>query len=335
MKKLVLLIFAMALMASSSVSRAVDISEELTLADSTLCVSALFSDNDSADYWIYDDSWLIDGSDTIMLGHQGIKLRWQVADSTSRGYDIGCTIVDVDTTMAGSIVNRIANQVLLQLKGSSIDIRTDTLGQLVDISHLNEFGDFMYRKTKESVKSFKKTPEWKKASKDFFDWQLLAFGLYENLINEYMLDIAYMLTCNGKEFDYGKSISHIEATKYDFGKKVTHEVSFDEDRAVYSIYVCSECNLKESAVKKFLKDDFGMVVDKQLFKAFEADKKDSKRTMVVTYFAILNWDAWPVKQIIKTDMTVGKRRLIKQKKITCRSLSSREIGFKNYIPTRR
>lgn len=328
MKKLVLLIFAMALMASSFVSRATDINEELNPEDSTLCVLALFSDNDSADYWIYDNCWLIDGSDTIMLARQGLKVRCQVADSSDRGYDIDYTIVDVDTASAGcNIVNKIENQVLQQLNGCTVSVITDTLGQFVDISHLNEFGDFLYRKAKESVKSFKKTPTWKKATKDYFDWQLLAFGLYEHLINEYMLDIAYMLTCNGKEFECGKIISHIEASKYDFGTKVTHEVSFDEDMAVYSIYVCSECDLKESAVKKVLKDDFGMVLDKQLFKAFEADKKDSKRTMVVTYFAILNWDGWPVKQIIKTELTVGRRRLINQKNITCTSLSSRAVGI--------
>lgn len=69
--------------------------------DSVVNVVAYFCKGDTCEYWIYENEWKVDGKDTVKTLGVSTQVRLVVNDSTSKGYKMSYTFLDVKADSVG------------------------------------------------------------------------------------------------------------------------------------------------------------------------------------------------------------------------------------------
>lgn len=167
--------------------------------DSTVDVIGFFSKNDTLIYWINQSNWLLSPSDTIKTAGVSTKVRLTVVDSTSTGYKMDYTFLEVrsDSTLYSSsdnyqnIINTLVEKSGKKVVGTTIHFETNELGVITRISNLGQ----IKRKAKslfmETMKEILQIPEIAGLKKEYdidfkemvkdVDTDKLVDGYLENL----------------------------------------------------------------------------------------------------------------------------------------------------------
>ena len=69
--------------------------------DSVVNVVAYFCKGDTCEYWIYENEWKVNGKDTVKTLDVSTQVRLVVNDSTSKGYKMSYTFLDVKADSVG------------------------------------------------------------------------------------------------------------------------------------------------------------------------------------------------------------------------------------------
>lgn len=69
--------------------------------DSVVNVVAYFCKGDTCEYWIYENEWKVNGKDTVKTLGVSTQVRLVVNDSTSKGYKMSYTFLDVKADSVG------------------------------------------------------------------------------------------------------------------------------------------------------------------------------------------------------------------------------------------
>lgn len=69
--------------------------------DSVVNVVAYFCKGDTCEYWIYENEWKVNGKDTVKTLDVSTQVRLVVNDSTSKGYKMSYTFLDVKVDSVG------------------------------------------------------------------------------------------------------------------------------------------------------------------------------------------------------------------------------------------
>ena len=83
--------------------------------DSVVNVVAYFCKGDTCEYWIYENEWKVNGKDTVKTLGVSTQVRLVVNDSTSKGYKMSYTFLDVK---ADSVGDNFRDKMMAMISGA-------------------------------------------------------------------------------------------------------------------------------------------------------------------------------------------------------------------------
>lgn len=111
--------------------------------DSVVNVVAYFCKGDTCEYWIYENEWKVDGKDTVKTLGVSTQVRLVVNDSTSKGYKMSYTFLDVKADSVGDnfrdkMMAMVAERTAKSVIGTTINFETDEYGSITKITNLSQ-----------------------------------------------------------------------------------------------------------------------------------------------------------------------------------------------------
>lgn len=139
--------------------------------DSVVNVVAYFCKGDTCEYWIYENEWKVDGKDTVKTLGVSTQVRLVVNDSTSKGYKMSYTFLDVKADSVGDnfrdkMMAMVAERTAKSVIGTTINFETDEYGSITKITNLSQIKKQAKALFKASMKDIASMPiiqEMKKA----------------------------------------------------------------------------------------------------------------------------------------------------------------------------
>lgn len=213
-------------------------------SDSTsVDVIAYFEKGDTCDYWITESKWDIIGTDTTQTAGITTLVRLVVTDSTSAGYKMTYTFMDMqtDTTVGGiqnAMVGRITDLVRNMVVGTSVEFETDEFGSILRFTNLEQIRKSAKTIFKESMKELKGVPEVKALRKMGFNLNSIARAVdTDDLVEGYVEELKLMFLCHGNSYDIGHVEEHEDASDEGYESDTYTTVSVDEEDGSYSVDV--------------------------------------------------------------------------------------------------
>ena len=220
--------------AQSTASR--DGDDVVSGSDSTAVdVIAYFAKGDTCDYWMTDSKWDIIGTDTTQTAGITTLVRLVVTDSTSAGYKMTYTFMDmqVDTTVGGVqnlLLDRITGIVRDKVVGTSVEFETDEFGSILRFTNLDQISKSAKSIFKESMKELKAVPEVKALKKMGFNLNGIARAVdTDDLVEGYVEELKLMFLCHGNSYGIGHVEEHEDASDGGYEADTYTTVSVDED----------------------------------------------------------------------------------------------------------
>ena len=178
MRNILFLIISFILIACGIVSNAQTNSQpesNLEAQDSTIDVVGYFSKNDTLIYWINQSNWRLGPSDTIKTAGVSTKVRLTVVDSTSTGYKMDYTFLEVrgdSVVYSGqdnyqTTLNTLVEKLNKKIVGTIIHFETDEFGSITKINNLGQIKRQAKSLFKESMKELMQMPEIVGLKKEF------------------------------------------------------------------------------------------------------------------------------------------------------------------------
>lgn len=111
--------------------------------DSVVNVVAYFCKGDTCEYWIYENEWKVNGKDTVKTLDVSTQVRLVVNDSTSKGYKMSYTFLDVKADSVGDnfrdkMMAMVAERSAKSVIGTTINFETDEYGRITKITNLSQ-----------------------------------------------------------------------------------------------------------------------------------------------------------------------------------------------------
>ena len=318
--------------------------------DSVVNVVAYFCKDDTCEYWIYENEWKVNGKDTVKTLGVSTQVRLVVNDSTSKGYKMSYTFLDVKADSVGDnfrdkMMAMIAERTAKSVIGTTVNFETDEYGSITKITNLSQIKKQAKALFKAGIKEIAAMPimqEMKKATGlDFMKTATQANT--DEVVEGYLEELKLLFAYHGSQYAVGEHHEHEDATKDSYANDTYINASLEKN-GNYTISCEVVSVIPKETVKEVMgglmgaiteglkgkktedgKDHDGDIKDlddefkKEIDKAVDQDAQTSEY-LSVTCFE----DGWP-NSVLKQNKTVmaGHGKL-KQKLIEVCRFAQRE-----------
>ena len=318
--------------------------------DSVVNVVAYFCKGDTCEYWIYENEWKVDGKDTVKTLGVSTQVRLVVNDSTSKGYKMSYTFLDVKADSVGDnfrdkmmamVVERTAKSVI----GTTVNFETDEYGSITKITNLSQIKKQAKALFKAGIKEIAAMPimqEMKKAI-GLDVMKICNQANTDEVVEGYLEELKLLFACHGSQYAVGEHHEHEDATKDSYANDTYINASLEKN-GNYTISCEVVSVIPKETVKEVMgglmgafmegqkgkkaedgKDHDGNIKDlddefkKKIDKAVDQDAQTSEY-LSVTCFE----DGWPSSALKQNKTVMAGRGELKQKLIEACRFAQRE-----------
>ena len=312
--------------------------------DSVVNVVAYFCKGDTCEYWIHENEWKVDGKDTVKTLGVSTQVRLVVNDSTSKGYKMSYTFLDVKADSVG-VMAMLTERTAKSVIGTTINFETDEYGCITKITNLSQIKKQAKALFKASMKDIASMPimqEMKKAT----GLDFMKIGNQTNIdevVEGYLEELKLLFAYHGSQYVVGEHHEHEDATK-DSNANDTYINASLEKNGNYTIS-CEVVNvIPKETVKEVMgglmgtiteglkgkktedgKDHDGNIKDfddelkKEIDKAADQDAQTSEYLSVTCFD-----DGWPSSVLKQNKTVIAGRGKVTQKLIEACRFAQRE-----------
>lgn len=323
MRKIHFLIICSILIACGIVSKAQADSQQESIVevqDSTIDVVGYFSINDTAIYWISQTNWQLSPSDTIKTAGVSTKVRLTVVDSTSTGYKMDYTFLEVigDSAEFSSqdnyqaTLNSLVEKLSKKIVGTTVHFETDEFGAITKFNNLGQIKRQAKSLFKESMKELMQMPEIIGLRKEFnIDIKEMVKDVdSDKLIDGYLEELKLIFLCHGNAYDIGQSHTHEDATATTYENDTYSIVSFDSSDYTYSIATEVVNVIPQSTLKDLVGGIVELMDNDSITESFNNgfDAQVNENAIYDSYFSSeFLAHGWPYRIVNQSSVTVGDR----------------------------
>lgn len=321
MRNILLPIISSIIIACGIVSNAQTNSQQendIASQDSTIAVVGYFSKNDTLIYWINQSNWRLSPSDTIKTAGVSTKVRLTVVDSTSTGYKMDYTFLEVrgDSVVYSSqdnyqtTLNTLVEKLSKKIVGTTIHFETDEFGSITKFNNLSQIKRQAKSLFKEYMKELLQMPEIVGLKKEFnIDIKKMVKDVdSDKLIDGYLEELKLLFLCHGNVYDIGQSHTHEDATATTYENDTYFTNTFDSSDYTYSI----TSEVINIIPKSSLKDMVGGIVElmnnDSVTESFNNgfDTQVNEDAIYDSYFSSdFLAHGWPYRIVNQSTITVG------------------------------
>ena len=182
--------------------------------DSVVNVVAYFCKGDTCEYWIHENEWKVDGKDTVKTLGVSTQVRLVVNDSTSKGYKMSYTFLDVKADSVG-VMAMLTERTAKSVIGTTVNFETDEYGSITKITNLSQIKKQAKALFKASMKDIASMPimqEMKKAiGLDFM--KIATQANTDEVVEGYLEELKLLFAYHGSQYAVGEHHEHEDATK--------------------------------------------------------------------------------------------------------------------------
>lgn len=319
--------------------------------DSVVNVVAYFCKGDTCEYRIYENEWKVNGKDTVKTLGVSTQVRLVVNDSTSKGYKMSYTFLDVKTDSVGDnfrdkMMAMIAERTAKSVIGTTINFETDEYGSITKITNLSQIKKQAKALFKASMKDIAAMPIMQ-AMKKAIGLDFMKIGNQANtdeLVEDYLEELKLLFAYHGGQYAVGEHHEHEDATKDSYANDTYINASIEKN-GNYTISCEVVSVIPKETVKEVMgglmgafmmeglkgkkteddKDHDGDIKDlddefkKEIDKAVDQDAQTSEY-LSVTCFE----DGWPNSVLKQNKNVMAGRGKLKQKLIEACRFAQRE-----------
>lgn len=318
---------------SKPCSGEVNQTEITTAQDSTVDVIGWFCKHDTAIYWIQENTWKINNTDTIKTAGASTKVMISVTDSTETGYKMDYTFLDVrGDSLADSELGNFQNKIITLLSkkiiGTTISFETDDCGKILKFNNLDKIKKQANSVFKETIKEMEKLPWIKDAKKMGIDLKKYAKIIdSDQLVEGYIEELKLLLLFHGNSYNTGEFTETEEATETQYANETYSSITIDDD-GCYSILSEVVNTIPQSEIKALMSSVIDDINNPDLTDSFNAnfDEAVNVDCNISSYFKIAYLpNGWPYEAVKQESTTIDQNAKVKQKYIYLDSYS-----FYNY-----
>lgn len=318
--------------------------------DSVVNVVAYFCKGDTCEYWIYENEWKVNGKDTVKTLGVSAQVRLVVNDSTSKGYKMSYTFLDVKADSVGDnfrdkMMAMVAERTAKSVIGTTVNFETDEYGRITKITNLSKIKKQAKALFKASMKDIAAMPIMQ-AMKKATGLDFMKIGNQANtdeLVEGYLEELKLLFACHGSQYAVGEHHEHEDATKDSYAND-TYINARLEKNGNYTISCEVVSVIPKETVKEVMgglmgaiteglkskktedgKDHDGIInglddeFKKEIDKAVDQDAQTSEY-LCVTCFE----DGWPSSVLKQNKNVMAGRGKLKQKLIEACRFAQRE-----------
>ena len=312
--------------------------------DSVVNVVAYFCKGDTCEYWIYENEWKVDGKDTVKTLGVSTQVRLVVNDSTSKGYKMSYTFLDVKADSVG-VMAMLTERTAKSVIGTTVNFETDEYGSITKIANLSQIKKQAKALFKASMKDIASMPimqEMKKA----IGLDFMKIGNQANtdeVVEGYLEELKLLFAYHGSQYVVGEHHEHEDATK-DSNANDTYINASLEKNGNYTIS-CEVVNvIPKETVKEVMGGLMGAITEglkgkktedgkdhdgniKDLDDEFkkEIDKAAAQDAQTSEYLSVTCFDdGWPSSVLKQNKTVIAGRGKLKQKLIEACRFAQRE-----------
>ena len=312
--------------------------------DSVVNVVAYFCKGDTCEYWIYENEWKVDGKDTVKTLGVSTQVRLVVNDSTSKGYKMSYTFLDVKADSVG-VMAMLTERTAKSVIGTTINFETDEYGSITKITNLSQIKKQAKALFKAGIKDIAAMPimqEMKKA----IGFDIMKIGNQANtdeVVEGYLEELKLLFAYHGSQYVVGEHHEHEDATK-DSNANDTYINASLEKNGNYTIS-CEVVNvIPKETVKEVMGGLMGTITEglkgkktedgkdydgniKDLDDEFkkEIDKAAAQDAQTSEYLSVTCFDdGWPSSVLKQNKTVMAGRGKLKQKLIEACRFAQRE-----------
>ena len=312
--------------------------------DSVVNVVAYFCKGDTCEYWIYENEWKVDGKDTVKTLGVSTQVRLVVNDSTSKGYKMSYTFLDVKADSVG-VMAMLTERTAKSVIGTTINFETDEYGCITNITNLSQIKKQAKALFKASMKDIASMPimqEMKKAT----GLDFMKIGNQANIdevVEGYLEELKLLFAYHGSQYVVGEHHEHEDATK-DSNANDTYINASLEKNGNYTIS-CEVVNvIPKETVKEVMGGLMGTITEglkgkktedgkdydgniKDLDDEFkkEIDKAAAQDAQTSEYLSVTCFDdGWPSSVLKQNKTVMAGRGKVTQKLIEACRFAQRE-----------
>ena len=312
--------------------------------DSVVNVVAYFCKGDTCEYWIYENEWKVNGKDTVKTLGVSTQVRLVVNDSTSKGYKMSYTFLDVKADSVG-VMAMLTERTAKSVIGTTINFETDEYGSITKITNLSQIKKQAKALFKAGIKDIAAMPimqEMKKATGlDFMKTATQANT--DEVVEGYLEELKLLFACHGSQYAVGEHHEHEDATKDSYANDTYINASLEKN-GNYTISCEVVSVIPKETVKEVMdgtmgafmeglkgkktedgKDHDGDIKDledelkKEIGKAVAQDAQTSEYLSVTCFD-----DGWPSSALKQNKTVMAGRGKLQQKLIEACRFAQRE-----------
>ena len=312
--------------------------------DSVVNVVAYFCKGDTCEYWIYENEWKVNGKDTVKTLGVSTQVRLVVNDSTSKGYKMSYTFLDVKADSVG-VMAMLTERTAKSVIGTTVNFETDEYGSITKITNLSQIKKQAKALFKAGIKDIAAMPimqEMKKATGlDFMKTATQANT--DEVVEGYLEELKLLFAYHGSQYAVGEHHEHEDATK-DSNANDTYINASLEKNGNYTIS-CEVVNvIPKETVKEVMGGLMGTITEglkgkktedgkdydgniKDLDDEFkkEIDKAAAQDAQISEYLSVTCFDdGWPSSVLKQNKTVIAGRGKLKQKLIEACRFAQRE-----------
>ena len=312
--------------------------------DSVVNVVAYFCKGDTCEYWIYENEWKVDGKDTVKTLGVSTQVRLVVNDSTSKGYKMSYTFLDVKADSVG-VMAMLTERTAKSVIGTTINFETDEYGRITKITNLSQIKKQAKALFKASMKDIASMPIMQ-AMKKAIGLDFMKIGNQANtdeVVEGYLEELKLLFACHGSQYAVGEHHEHEDATKDSYANDTYINASLEKN-GNYTIS-CEVVNvIPKETVKEVMGGLMGTITEglkgkktedgkdydgniKDLDDEFkkEIDKAAAQDAQTSEYLSVTCFDdGWPNSVLKQNKTVIAGRGKVTQKLIEACRFAQRE-----------
>ena len=312
--------------------------------DSVVNVVAYFCKGDTCEYWIYENEWKVNGKDTVKTLGVSTQVRLVVNDSTSKGYKMSYTFLDVKADSVG-VMAMLTERTAKSVIGTTVNFETDEYGSITKITNLSQIKKQAKALFKASMKDIAAMPimqEMKKA----IGLDFMKIGNQANtdeVVEGYLEELKLLFAYHGSQYAVGEHHEHEDATKDSYANDTYINASLEKN-GNYTISCEVVSVIPKETVKEVMGGLMGTITEglkgkktedgkdydgniKDLDDEFkkEIDKAAAQDAQISEYLSVTCFDdGWPSSVLKQNKTVIAGRGKLKQKLIEACRFAQRE-----------
>lgn len=307
-------------------------SETTAPQDSTVNIIAWFNKHDTVTYRTSQNSWKLNGTDTVLTGSSSITARINVVDSTAEGYKMEYTFLDFSTDAlpdSASIVSRFQNQITDKLArkiiGTTVRFETDEFGHITKFNNLGQVKKQSGSLFKMALDELSKMPEVQGLKDMGFDIKNYAKNIdTDKLVDGYLEELNMLFAYHGLSMEAGENTEHEDATasQYENTTYISAAVDADDDSYIIEqdvISILPRTELKKIAggiAESFSNDSISNSINENFNSQINTD--GTYRDYLKIGYLV---NGWPYSVVRQKATMIGNRGRVKQTVISIDSYS--------------